>query len=148
MSVKAKSSADNILEDMIQIFPIFQKKLLRMDLGGVTGNLTRLHLAIMGMLSRGSLSVTELANTLVMTKPQMTHLIDQLVGLGIVERRQDEKDRRVINLSLTRQGRVLLDDARRKVQENIRQALAGLTADDLTAMSGALETLKNIGARL
>ena len=148
MSTAGNSSVDNILEDMIQILPIFQKKLLRMDLGGVTGNLTRLHFAIMGMLSRGSMSVTELANSLMMTKSQMTHLIDQLVGQGIVERRPDEKDRRVINLSLTEHGGVLLADAKRKVQETIRQALAGLSADDLRAMSGALETLKDIGARL
>jgi DNA-binding MarR family transcriptional regulator len=148
MSTAGNSTVDNILEDMIQIFPIFQKKLLRMDLGGVTGNLTRLHLAIMGMLSRGSMSVTELANSVMMTKSQMTHLIDQLVRQSIVERRPDEKDRRVINLSLTEQGRVLLDDAKQKVQENIRQALAGLTTDDRRAMSGALKTLKDIGARL
>lgn len=148
MSTAGNSSVDNILEDMIQILPIFQKKLLRMDLGGVTGNLTRLHFAIMGVLSRGSMSVTELANSLMMTKSQMTHLIDQLVGPGIVERRPDGKDRRVINLSLTEPGRVLLDDAKRKVQETIRQALAGLSADDLRAMSGALKTLKDIGARL
>jgi hypothetical protein len=43
-----------------------------MDLGGVTGDLTRLHFTVMGMLSRGSLNVTELANSL-MTKFQMTY---------------------------------------------------------------------------
>ena len=94
------------------------------------------------------MSVTELANSLMMTKSQMTHLIDQLVRTGTSWKGPDEKDRRVINLSLTEQGRVLLDDAKRKVQETIRQALASLSSDDLRAMSGALKTLKDIGARL
>jgi DNA-binding MarR family transcriptional regulator len=119
-----------------------------MDLGGVTGSLTRLHFAIMGILSRGSMSVTELANTLMMPKSQMTHLIDQLADQGAVERRPDEKDRRVINLSLTEHGRALLDDAKHKVLEKIKEALSGLSKEDLKAMSQALETLKNIGARL
>mgnify|MGYP001048095940 CR=1 FL=1 len=148
MSEVIKTYIDEIIEDMIQIMPVLQKRLLRMDLGGVTSGLTRLHFAVMGILSRGSMNVTDLAKSLIITKPQMTHLIDQLVGQSIVERRPDERDRRVINLSLTEQGRVLLDDVRRKVQENIRQALAGLTEDDLKAMYGALETLKDVGRRL
>jgi DNA-binding MarR family transcriptional regulator len=120
MSEISNSNIDEILEDLIQILPVFQKRLIRMDLGGVTGDLTHLHFTIMGMLSRGSMNVTELANILMMTKSQMTHLIDQLVGQGIVERYHNKGDRRVINLSLTEQGLVLLEDARQKVQGNIK----------------------------
>jgi DNA-binding MarR family transcriptional regulator len=141
-------SIDHILEDMIQILPVFQKKLLRMDLGGVSGNMTRLHLAIMGTLSRDSMNVTELANNIMTTKPQITHLIDQLVAQGVVERLHDDRDRRVINLSLTEKGQLLLSDIRKKVQANIKEALSDLTTDDLKAMYTALETLKNIGERL
>ena len=148
MSEISNSNIDEILEDLIQILPVFQKRLIRMDLGGVTDDLNRLHFTIMGILSRGSMNVTELANSLMMPKSQMTHLIVQLVGQGIVARQHDERDRRVINLSLTEQGLVLLEDARQKVQVNIKQALARLTEDDLKAMYGALETLKNIGGRL
>lgn len=139
---------NEILEDLIQILPIFQKRLIRMDLGGVTGDMTRLHFAIMGMLSHGSMNVTELANILMMTKSQMTHLIDQLVGLGIVEKQHDTKDRRVINISLTTQGLVLLEDVRQKAQANIKQVLTRLTEEDLKSMYGALETLKGIRERL
>ena len=142
------ANIDRILENMIHIMPVFHKKLLRMDLGGVTNNLTRLHLAIMGMLSEASMTMSELAKILMMTKPQMTHLVDQLVRLGIVERRPDATDRRVINLALTDNGRVLLEDMQRKVKENIRNRLASLTAEELTQMSAALETLRSVGGKL
>jgi DNA-binding MarR family transcriptional regulator len=142
------ANIDCILENMIHIMPVFHKKLLRMDLGGVTGNLTRLHLAIMGMLSAASMTMSELAKILMMTKSQMTHLVDQLVGLGIVERHPDATDRRVINLALTDNGRVLLEDMKRKVKENIRNRLANLTPEELSEMSVALETLRNIGGKL
>ncbi len=145
---ETKPGIDQILEDMILILPVFHKKLLRMDLGGVTGNMTRLHFAIMGILSRGSINVTELANNLMASKSQMTHLIDHLVKQGVVERRHDDKDRRVTNLYLTEQGYVQLSDIELKVQANIREALSGLTRDDLRAMYAALETLRNIGERL
>jgi hypothetical protein len=39
---------DSILENLFHILPMIRKKLLRMDLDGVTGNFSRLHLAIMG----------------------------------------------------------------------------------------------------
>ena len=145
---ETKPGIDQILEDMILILPVFHKKLLRMDLGGVTGNMTRLHFAIMGILSRGSMNATELADSLMATKSQMTHLIDHLVAQGVVERRHDDKDRRVTNLFLTEQGYVQLSDINLKVQANIREVLSGLTRDDLRAMYDALETLRNIGARL
>lgn len=145
---KTKPGIDQILEDMILILPVFHKKLLRMDLGGVTGNMTRLHFAIMGILSRGSMNATELANNLMASKSQITHLIDQLVKQGVVERRHDDKDRRVTNLFLTEKGHVQLSDIELKVQANIREALSGLTRDDLRAMYDALETLRNIGERL
>ncbi len=142
------ANIDRILENMIHIMPVFHKKLLRMDLGGVTDNLTRLHLAIMGVLSASSMTMSELAEILMMTKPQMTHLVDQLVGLGIVERRPDVMDRRVINLDVTDNGRVLLEDMKRKVKENIRNRLASLTPAELAQMSATLETLRIIGGKL
>ena len=49
-----------------------------MDLGGVTGNLSRLHLAIMGMLRGENLAVSEVAKRLLIPKSQMTHLITSL----------------------------------------------------------------------
>jgi DNA-binding MarR family transcriptional regulator len=139
---------DGILENMIHIMPVFHRKLLRMDLDRVTDNLTRLHLAIMGMLSETGMTMSELAKISMMTKPQMTHLIDQLVNLGIVERRPDATDRRVINLALTDKGRILLEDMKRKVKETIRNRLASLTAEELTQMSAALDTLRRIGSKL
>lgn len=142
------ANIETILGNLLQILPILHKKVLRMDLGGVTGDLTRLHFAVMGVLSEGNMTVSELANILTMSKPQMTHLIDQLVRLGIVARHPDTEDRRVINLNLTDRGHLMLDGMKRKVNENIKNKLASLTPEELAQMSISLETLKNIVAKL
>ncbi len=143
-----ETSVDRILDSLSAVLPVMHRKLLRMDLGGVTGGLTRLHLGIMGMLREGSMTVSELARVSVVPKPQMTHLIDQLVRSGIVERRADAADRRVVNISLTDHGLQLLRDVKRKVEEDLKNRLSGLTPDDLAAMATALETLNSIVARL
>ncbi len=139
---------DRILENMFMVMLTIHKKILKRDLSGFPDNLTRLHGAVMGELSQTSLTMTELANTLMMTKPQLTHVVNPLVASGIVERRPDEKDRRVINLSLTENGRILLEEAKRKVKENTKNRLATLTSEELDQMSTALETLRNIVGKL
>ena len=144
----SNTDIDRILEDLLFVLPVFHKRLLRMDLGGVMGNLTRLHLAIMGMLRESSKTVSDLGKESVVSKSQMTHLIDQLVELGIVERNSDQTDRRVINLALTSHGRKLLEDLKQRVRENIRDRLAILSSGELTEMARAMETLRNIGTRL
>ena len=139
---------DGVVENLFRIFPIIHKKLLRMDLGGMTGNMSRLHLAIMGMLDEESLSFSEIAKRLVIPKSQMTHLVDHLVSLGIAERRPDQKDRRVVNIVLTSHGRIVLKERREMIRQNIRNKLACLTPAELADLSAALEKLKNIGEKL
>ena len=139
---------DRILDNMMHIMPVFHRKLLRMDLGGVSENLTRLHFAIMGVLSTANMTMSDLAKVLMITKPQITHLVDQLVRLGIVDRMPDVTDRRVINLALTDKGRILLKEMKQKIKENTKNRLASLTAEELSEMSAALETLRRIGSKL
>ena len=144
------SDADinRILNNLSAVLPVFHKKLLKMNLGGVTGDLTRLHVGIMEMLREGSMTASELARVTVIPRPQMTRLIDQLVRASIAERSPDMSDRRVVHVALTAYGRVLAEDVRLKVKESIRADLAGLSPDELAEMSQALETLRRIVARL
>lgn len=139
---------DRILENMFYIMLVIHKKMLRMDFGGYPDNLTRLHMAAMGELNQNSMTMSELAKALMMTKPQLTHLVNSLVTLDLVERCPDDKDRRVINLALTEKGRVLGKNMKKKVKEHTKKRLACLTSKELNQMSTALETLRNIVGKL
>ncbi|OGO22560.1 MAG: hypothetical protein A2144_02430 [Chloroflexi bacterium RBG_16_50_9] len=137
-----------ILDNLFCILPIIHKKLLRMDLGGVTGNLSRLHMATMGMLGEGSLPVSEIARRLAIPKSQMTHLLNQLVNRGIVARQPYDGDRRVVSILLTSHSRKVLKERRRLVRQYIKNKLACLTPAELGNLSDALEKIKDIGLRL
>ncbi len=139
---------DRVLENMFNIMLVIHKKIIRMNLGGDTDNLNRLHMAVLGVLSNTSPTMTELAKTLMMTKPQLTRLMDRLVKLGMVERHPDAADRRVIYVALTDNGRVTFEDMKLKLKEKIKNRLASLTLDELNQMSTALETLRNIVGKL
>ena len=142
------NTIESILENLFHVLPMVHKKLLGMNLGGVTGELSRLHLAIMGMLREEEMAISEVARRLVIPKSQMTHLIDQLADLDIVVRHPDIKDRRVINISLTGHGKEVFEECKGMVKNTIRKKLSRLTPTELTEMATALEKLKNIGAKL
>ncbi len=54
------------------------------------------HIQIMIALTRGPHSVRQLAELLGVSSPAVTQLVDRLVEIGMVERRHDTKDRRVV----------------------------------------------------
>jgi DNA-binding MarR family transcriptional regulator len=139
---------DRILDNMFSIMLVIHKKILRMNLDGDADNLNRLQMAVMGVLRTTSVTMTELAKTLMMTKPQLTHVVNRLVKLGIVERQPDAMDRRVIHVALTDNGRKTFEDMRQKMKEKIKNRLASLTSEELNQMSTALETLRNIVGKL
>ena len=142
------ASIDTILESMAKILPVFHRKLLRMDLGGITGDLSRLHFSVMGILSEQSMTVSEIARIALISKSQVTALIDKLVEKQVVRRYPDEQDRRVIHIMLTDYGRKVHDDIREVIKRSIREKLSSLTNDEITDMSTALETLRIIGEKI
>jgi MarR family transcriptional regulator, 2-MHQ and catechol-resistance regulon repressor len=142
------SEIDTITGNLLRIMPILHKKLLRMDLGGTHTEFTRLHYGIMGRLMESRMTVTDLANDAVVPKSQLTHLVDKLVALGMVERIPAADDRRVIHLEMTEHGKMLMVELHTEVRENIKKRLSGLTPEELREFSHALETVRNIGSRL
>ena len=139
----AEVDIDRILENMFNIMLVIHKKILKMDLELDTVNLNRLHVAVIGLLNTSDMTMTELAKVLMMKKPQLTHLVETLVILGLVKRLPDETDRRVIHLTLTNNGRVKFKVLRQNLKETIKKRLASLTPEELIQMSTALETLRN-----
>jgi DNA-binding MarR family transcriptional regulator len=143
-----EKNLDRVLENMFLVMMVIHKKILKVEPLAFPGKYTRLHMAVMGELGQSSMTMTELANSLMMPKPQLTHVVDPLVKVGVLERRPDEKDRRVINLALTEKGRVLLKEGKSKIKEHTRSRLATLTPDELSEMSSSLETLRSIVSKL
>jgi DNA-binding MarR family transcriptional regulator len=64
----------------------------------------------------GPCRMTDLAATRFHTAAAMTGIVDRLIILGLVERRADAADRRVILLSLTERGREVLAVMEKKMQ--------------------------------
>jgi long-chain acyl-CoA synthetase len=107
-------------------------KRVEMALGTV--DLTLPQFRVLGILAEGSSAASGLADRLAVRRPSITALIDGLVARGLVDRRQEEDDRRKVALRLTKEGERILKEADRAVDEYLA-SLAGFLPTKEEAMA-------------
>jgi DNA-binding MarR family transcriptional regulator len=79
-----------------------------------------------------------LANAAGLTPATTTHMLDQLAGVGIVERKRSTTDRRVVMTSLTQDGRTSFERKRDLLLITWDEALDGISLEDLAIGTHAL----------
>lgn len=62
--------------------------------------------------------------------PSATSLVNKITKLGLVERKADKNDRRVVIIALTKEGRTLLQQAMEERSKKITKTLSYLSAKD------------------
>jgi len=86
-----------------------------------------------------SLRMTELAQRVMMSPSGLTRVVDRLAEGGLVDRRRDPEDARVVHARLTEEGRDLVRKAARTHVRGIRQHFTGrLSEPQLRDVASAL----------
>ena len=109
--------------------------------------LTITQLRLLRMIGEpGTAALGELAEQLGITAATLSGLVDRLVKHGVVERRPDAGDRRVVRVSLTPEGERISRDIEitgrallREVFEEMGAEATRRLAEDLTVFSAAFE---------
>jgi DNA-binding MarR family transcriptional regulator len=100
------------------------------------------------LMKEGTLSMSALGNRLYISRPYMTNLVDLLLKEGYVMRKSDEKDRRVINISITESGLKHLKEVHSKYKCYVKDLLAGLNPGDLETLCVSTEKVDSILKKL
>lgn len=90
------------------------------------------------LASKGPQRTADLAAELGVGPSSVTRLGDRLVRRGLVQRRQDEGDRRVTWIALSESGKDLVGAAMRQRRELLARAVSGLPASDVEAAAPVL----------
>ncbi|HUT67196.1 MAG TPA: MarR family transcriptional regulator [Dehalococcoidales bacterium] len=126
------------------IFRLLRRKLIKTTLADIDVDIKFPHLEIMKVLrEEGTLHVAEIGEKLQIAKAQMTHLIDKLVDLNLVERRMNSADRRTLNIALTARGRALLDEHENFLVNTVRDYMSSLSDKELETFSSSLRNLRD-----
>lgn len=75
----------------------------------------------------GAKTMTELSEQLGLSTSAVSHLLQRLVEIGLIERREDPVDRRVRRVALTAEGQALLSTIMRQRFDDLRASVAPLS---------------------
>ena len=78
-----------------------------------------------------SLNAVELTEMLCVTKSRIAFLVKSLLGKGLLERKQDQKDRRYQNVFLSDSGRKILDKINKQIVELCARDFAQFDKNEL-----------------
>ncbi|MEI9850259.1 MAG: MarR family transcriptional regulator [Sphingomonas sp.] len=98
------------------------------------------YLVLVALREEDDQRVSDLGDGLFLESNTLTPLIKRMEAAGVVSRRRDARDERVVRVSLTEAGRALARDAA-CVPDEILQA-TGLTLEQLGALQSALLKLR------
>lgn len=87
--------------------------------------------------------MSDLAAMRFLTPAAATGIVDRLIHLGLVERKFDENDRRVILLALTSQGAATASVIEDRVRAAMKQFYAGISKSDRAAALRIFRKLKD-----
>jgi DNA-binding MarR family transcriptional regulator len=131
------------------LFPIVQKKLMKPGNSSEHFDLSLSHFQIILILNEfGILPVSEIGKKLMISRPNMTPLIDKLIKEGLVKRLPSETDRRVINIDLTEYGRTFLEDHQKIMRSFLEERFSSLSDEDLIQLAASLENIKKVFLKL
>jgi DNA-binding MarR family transcriptional regulator len=106
-------------------------------------SLTLVQFHILRHIRKGAHTVSELAERQQISRPAISHAVDQLVEKDLVTRQDDPHDRRYVQLNLTENGSQLLSSVFGKNRQWMAAKMAGLSPEELEILIRALSILKD-----
>ena len=94
----------------------------------------------------GPLPVGELARRMAVSSPTVSHIVDALEKLDLIDRRSDPNDRRVCRLALSDAGDELLNELGRRTTGFLTDRIRHLPEDQRVTLAAALPALEALTA--
>lgn len=107
------------------------------------------HLNVLTILEmEGSISMSQLAATLDVSVASMTGIVDRMEERGLVERRRDDADRRIVLVVATEAGRDVFREIDRRRRESLLKMLGQLGEEELAGLLSGHRALRAARAAL
>jgi len=144
-----EKQVDEIAQSALLLFP-FLKHLFNGDPRDPALAPLRNHTYnILRILEReGPLPMSAIARRLLSAKQNMTTIIDKLKKNGLVERKYDDKDRRVIKIIITQKGIEFLKESRPGLKKIVKENLSKLGDEDIELLHKVFRVIRSIVPKL
>ena len=113
------------------------------------GRLSMVHLNVIMLLETdGPQPMRAIADALDVTQASATGIVDRMEQRGLVERRRDEHDRRIVRVQPTEQGRNLMNGIAAERRDHLAALLDQLQDDDLAAYLKGTKAMRQARERM
>ena len=97
------------------------------------------HFAVSTLNRTDSLSMSELAQEMQISKQQLTPLVNKLINQGLLVKKEDEYDRRIVRIEVTEQGRNMLREIFAEMRIELMDKLRLLSDEELAELDHMLK---------
>ena len=124
---------------LLRCFSSIDRVLMRRFSEKFNSSLPRYDVLTALALSPNGLTMGELASSLMVTKGNITGVVNRLKQDGLVRKIKSRSDRRVQSVTLSAEGRALWDAMHADYEETISEILSGQSSEELAALTEMLE---------
>ncbi len=143
------NQADDISEGALLLFPLLKRLFDGDPSNPALAALRSQTYHVLRILEReGPLPISAIGKQLFIAKQNMTTLIDRLMDDGLVERRNDAADRRIIHVVLTEKGKRLLRERRVDLKKIVKENLLKLSQEEIESLHAAFQVIRATVHRL
>jgi DNA-binding MarR family transcriptional regulator len=142
-----QASLHKFSREVTEIMPFLLREFVKREKNELaTGRISFPQMVALDLLSqRSKVKMSEIAHALSIQISTATPLVDRLTRQGMATRAHDEKDRRLVWVTITPKGRKVVGDIIREKQASIRAIFGALTDQE---RSQYLCTLKKVRCHL
>jgi DNA-binding MarR family transcriptional regulator len=137
----------HFIDDLMVRFPIVARKILN-ETRDRRSPSTDMQIRLLEGLMTGKMTPTEISHLHCISKPNVTTLINGLIEAGFAVRNHDEKDRRVIYITITEKGKKLVQRKRKVVKDYMMKAFERCSGQDLEEIFVGMEKARDLMTRL
>ncbi|MEG0775246.1 MarR family transcriptional regulator [Clostridium sp.] len=136
---------DLVIDNILYILPLINKKLIRPIFQMVKKEIPPYHFQILNfLLEQETATISEISSILCVSRPNTTPLIDKLYQEGLIHRTPNPKDRRIIDISITENGRRVAIDNFELFRDKLKSKISSLEKNDIDSFFNSLENIKVI----
>lgn len=107
-------------------------------------NITMMEWLLLGVVTSGKssgLTMSEIAEALHVTLPQVTALVNKLLPLKLIKQKSASTDRRSRVVTITSKGQLTLDDANKTLDKAMEEWFDGLNSEQQESYTAVLKRL-------
>jgi DNA-binding MarR family transcriptional regulator len=139
------TQTDILIQSILEFFPLINEKIFK----DMKYKNSFHQMRLVGMLENDNgKPMKYFCEKLMIPKSNLTKVANRLIEEGLIERKRDEKDRRIINLYITEKGEEELDKHKQFIKDNIKIKLKELSDEDIKKLISDFEDIEEILNRL